>query len=112
MLIAENLRWLMKHSKFSSQPKLQRASGVSQTHIGNILRCDKSPSAEILEKLAAAFGLDVWQLMAPTELLRAGLTRSATRVLLDFARADAEGRKVIAEVAEGQAHYRPAQPEP
>jgi len=79
-VIADNLRFWMEQSGFDSQQALADKSGVSQRTIGNYLKptlrddtsSGKEPSAKVTElnKLAAALGIEVWQLlrqMSPQE---------------------------------------------
>lgn len=48
-----------------TQTELAKQSGVSQTHIGGILRKESSCTIEMADALAAPFGLTGWQLIMP-----------------------------------------------
>lgn len=100
--VVENLKLLMSRTGIDSQNALSRVSGVSQTQIGNILRHEQQPGMTVLAKLAAAFGVEPWQLLAPSRWL-GRLNASQVAELLDlYAAADADGRRVILAAARGQ----------
>lgn len=101
-----NLEHLMAQSGLDSQGKLHRASGVSQTHIGNILRREKSPSLYIVEQLAAAFGLKSWQLLAPPHIMKTGVSPDVAKLVNHYAQSDQAGRQTILRVAESQSAYK------
>lgn len=63
-VFAANVKTLMERRKLN-QVQLAAKAGVSQRHISNVLRQIHEPSTEIIEKLAAAFGLPGWLLMVP-----------------------------------------------
>lgn len=48
-----------------TQEDLAAKSGISQTHIGNILRQETAATNEKIEAIAAAFKLPSWLLMVP-----------------------------------------------
>jgi len=65
-LFRENLRKLMHADRqLNSQPRLAAASKVAQTSVGRILRGQQSPTLDMVHKIAAAFGLEPWQLLVP-----------------------------------------------
>jgi len=105
-----NLRWLMANAKLSNQTKLARASGVSQTHISNILGRRNYPTVEVIQKIAAAYKLATWQLLAPLEMLQKGVDTGLPEVIANFLVTDDQGKATILEVAAGQAKYRPGGP--
>jgi len=69
--VAENLRALMIHAEMvnkqgePNQTTLSKASGVDQRTVGRVLACEQSPTVDLLDKLAAAFNLQSWQLLIP-----------------------------------------------
>lgn len=63
--LISNLRQLMDASELKTQSQLAKASGVSQTNISNIMRGEILPTIGTVEALAAAFGLESWQLLTP-----------------------------------------------
>ena len=81
--VVENLKLLMSRTGIDSQNALSRVSGVSQTQIGNILRHEQQPGMTVLAKLAAAFGVESWQLLAPSRWL-GRLNASQVAELLDL----------------------------
>lgn len=101
--LVTNLEYLMTVSGLTSQSLLSKATGVSQTHIGNILRHDKLPGVHVLERLAHGLNVEVWQLLAPPALLQRGLSRPADQLLRDWLNCDDEGRRTISAVARAQA---------
>lgn len=98
-----NLKFVMEDPRFDSQPKLGAASGVSPTHIGNILRRDKVPSLAVMSKLAQAVGLEVWQMLLPTDYLERGMQGDFQKLLTSYLAADQDGRQTILHVARAQA---------
>jgi len=69
--VAANLTRLMERREWS-QSELSRKSGVSQTHIGAIIRGETECSVEIAAKLAEPFGKTAWHLFIvdlPSDLL-------------------------------------------
>lgn len=103
--IVANLQLLMQRTGLDSQSKLSDAAGVSQTHIGFILRGEKSPTVEILAKLARALGVPLWLLHAPTPMLARFSDRELADLVTSYLSADEAGRQVILRVAEAQASY-------
>lgn len=68
--VAANLRALMLHAGMEkkgepNQSELARASGANQRTVGRILAHEQSPTVEMLETIARAFGLHAWQLLIP-----------------------------------------------
>lgn len=77
-VLAANLKRLMTETpQLSTQAKVAAAAKVDQKTISNCLnpgqrltsKTGKTPSPTLaqVEKIAAAFGLDVWQLLQPVE---------------------------------------------
>lgn len=69
VVLAQNLETLMqkKLPLLSTQEQVAAKAGVSQRTISNLLRPDapdmKAPKLDVVEKVAAAFGLATWQLL-------------------------------------------------
>jgi len=69
--VAENLRALMLDAGMinskgePNQSSLARACGADQRTIGRLLVGDQSPTVEMLEVVARAFGLHAWQMLIP-----------------------------------------------
>jgi transcriptional regulator with XRE-family HTH domain len=65
-ILSENLTWLMQTSReLTSQAKIGAKAGIDQKTVGRILNRDHSPTLDKLASVAAAFGVEVWQLLAP-----------------------------------------------
>lgn len=62
--MVNNLKRLMR-AKGLNQTELATLSGVSQTHIGGILRGESSCTVEMVDALAKPFGLSGWQMIMP-----------------------------------------------
>ena len=69
-LVAQNILKLMDMSAdCKSQLALSKRSGIGQSTISNYLRPDEytgAPQIDKLQKIAACFGLETWQLLHPT----------------------------------------------
>lgn len=103
--LARNLEYLMERKGLTSQMMVQRATSVSQTHVGNILKLRKMPGMGVLDRLAKGFGLETWQLLAPLELLKRGLDENFTSLLESYLSANDKGRQTILDVAKAQAQF-------
>lgn len=70
-IVASNLRTLMAASGMTrkdgtpNQSRLAKRSGVNQRTIGRILALEMTPTIDLLEEIALAFGLHSWQLLIP-----------------------------------------------
>lgn len=66
-VLAQNLKALMAaHPELGSQSALKKRSGVAQATIGRILGEEgENARIETVERLARAFGLEMWQLLVP-----------------------------------------------
>ena len=70
-IVSANLRALMIDSGMAkkdgepNQSTLAKVSGADQRTIGRVLAQELSPTVEMLEKLARAFGLHAWQMLIP-----------------------------------------------
>lgn len=67
MILSVNLRRLMdKHPDLSSQSKLGKRAKIAGRSVGYMLQPSTgNPTIDNIAKVAAVFGLDVWQLMHP-----------------------------------------------
>lgn len=63
--ISANLKSLKEDRLIASDNALAKLAGVDQKSVWRIIKCEQSPTAEMLEKLARPFGLHAWQLMIP-----------------------------------------------
>jgi transcriptional regulator with XRE-family HTH domain len=62
--LAANVRALMKRRDWT-QLQLADKAGISQTHVGNILREENDASISVLAAIGQAFGVPGWQLLVP-----------------------------------------------
>lgn len=62
--LAANVRALMKRRGWT-QVQLGEKAGISQTHIGNIVREEHDVSTSVLAAVAQAFGVPAWLLLVP-----------------------------------------------
>lgn len=63
-VLATNTRTLMERRGWK-QIQLAAKSGISQTHIGNVLRREVEPTSKIIAGLARAFGVPAYLLLVP-----------------------------------------------
>lgn len=104
-VIVGNLRALMRSSGIKKK-QLSERSGVSERMIGYILAKEKTPTVEVTDMLARAFGLSGWQLMIPD--VRADLAKSGkiSKLVRNYSVASDNGRDYIDRVAEQEAKYQ------
>jgi transcriptional regulator with XRE-family HTH domain len=83
-----------------SQKTIEKHTGVAQTTLSGILEQGKIPRLSTLERIADGFGIHVWQLIAPTELLKASLASDQVADLLkNFSASSPSGRAAVCDVA-------------
>ena len=102
--LAVNLRHLME-KKGWSQTEMARQSGVSQKKISNILSQEQQASLATVDKLAAAFNLNLWHMIMPNlpeDLLH---SPSIEHLFQYYSSASETGRDYINRVAEREAKY-------
>lgn len=63
-VLAANTRALMKRRGWT-QTQVASKAGLSQTHVGNVLRREVDPTTAVLAGLGKAFGLPSWLLLVP-----------------------------------------------
>lgn len=109
--LAQNLQHLMELRDWSAYD-LAKESGVGQKTIWNILNQQSAPSIETVDRLAAAFGLNLWHLIMsnlPDDLLQ---SPSLPRIIERYAHARPDDRRLIEGVAERTAQYEVPPKEP
>jgi transcriptional regulator with XRE-family HTH domain len=79
-----NIERLMEESGCTTQSHLARLSGVTQPHISVMLKGKKSASIDTLEKLSAAMGAEVVDLLMPQAWVQARVP-SLVREYLELA---------------------------
>lgn len=62
--LAQNIEALRKHRGWT-QLQLEAKSGVSQSHISNIVRGENDASTAKIDAIAEAFGIPAWLLLVP-----------------------------------------------
>jgi len=87
--VAILMRW-----KGWNQSELGRRSGVSQRHISDLLRGHADCTTEVVEQLAAAFGIPGWQLMV-SDVTEELLTGTDLKIVVDTFVSNPRGRKLI-----------------
>lgn len=87
-------------------PRVAAKAGVDPKTINNMLNARYNPDLDIVQSVAAVFGLDSWQLLRHD--LRDSLVenRVIDKLLDDFYAASPEDREKISGVAEMAAKYR------
>jgi transcriptional regulator with XRE-family HTH domain len=63
-VLAANLKMLMERRDWT-QRQLAEKAGMSQTHVGNLIRGDHDASLSVVKILADAFGIPPWLLLVP-----------------------------------------------
>jgi transcriptional regulator with XRE-family HTH domain len=64
-ILADNMR-RFRQERGWSQEQLGIESDLHRTYIGAVERQERNPSVASLEKIAAAFGVETWELLYPT----------------------------------------------
>lgn len=103
--LAKNVKFLMDQNDNETEASLAKRSGVSQKTVNNIINNRTSVQLDSVEAIAAAYGLNGWQLIIPglpAELLSSG---TIAKMYDDYANSSSEGRKHIEQVAEREAAY-------
>ena len=93
-ILAANLARYMKLKGVSSEPALEKLSGVSQKTINNILNKRHDPYFSSVNKLAAALGIETYQLLCSVE------DEAFLAISLLWAQSDERGRADLFEIAQ------------
>jgi transcriptional regulator with XRE-family HTH domain len=99
-----NLRMLKRLYQISSKTIAERC-GVSERMVDYLLAGERTPTIEVADDLARAFGLNGWQLLLPH--LTADLARhnKLEQLLTHYGNASEDGRDHIDMVAAREAKY-------
>ncbi len=102
--LSRNLKMLLEIKDW--KPKdLAKASGISPRTVAYAVNGEKTATIETVAALAKPFGLNGWHLIMPN-LDESVLTDPAIRDLyVNYTKANKDGRKMIATVAEREATY-------
>jgi transcriptional regulator with XRE-family HTH domain len=102
--LAANLKMLMAETRLSGA-EVSRLAGISSKSVNNMLHARHSPNLDDVEKVAAVFSLNLWQLILPG--LRSDLAKNGhlDALMQHYAESSAEGRANIDRVAELEARY-------
>lgn len=105
--VADNLRQLMAYKHLRNQVAAARFCGVSQRTISNLLNptADISPTLAKLERVAAAFGVQPWQMLIPGLPLSQLTNHRFDRLVEHYLRASPAGRDNILRIAEAESRY-------
>jgi plasmid maintenance system antidote protein VapI len=69
----------MEKSGLDTQPKLAAKSHVSQSHISRLLDQESGVSIDVVERLAAAFDCQPWELLVDNDAMRDEVVRRFVR---------------------------------
>jgi transcriptional regulator with XRE-family HTH domain len=71
-ILAKNLLAAMERNpNLDTQVKLAAATGISQSHLSEILRCITSVSLDLVETMSTALKVEAWELLADSDTTRA-----------------------------------------
>ena len=102
--LSRNLDRLIHKSGLSVREVAEKA-GVSSRQISYILKHERTPTIEMVEKIAQVFKLSGWQLMLPNLDTALAFNGRLNKLIDDFAHSSPEGRDYIIHVAEKEAGY-------
>lgn len=83
-----------------NQVELSKRSKVSQRTISNMLTEEKVPTLDTVDKIAAAFGLNLWHLILPRLIEDLEGNSSIRNLVDDYFGSNKKGREFILSVAE------------
>lgn len=108
--LARNLRFLMeKHDHKPADLAAKLKGRVGKTTLHYILNREKVAKIDTAHHIASVYGLSGWNLISPTLIEDMAKPGTLSRLIDNYTKADAEGRKHIEQVAEREAQYtRPA----
>jgi transcriptional regulator with XRE-family HTH domain len=89
-----------------TQVETAKRAHVDQKVISYILRKQKTPGLDVVDKIAAAFGLNLWHLIMPTLIDDLSGPTSIKDLFEDFVASDPEGKRIIAQLAHREAERK------
>jgi transcriptional regulator with XRE-family HTH domain len=104
-VVRDNLKLLMDQGDIAPGALAVNA-GIDRKTLNNFLNARYDPRPEMLDKVAAVFGLDGWMLLSP--LVKEGSKQSVriNRLLTAYAAANEKGKENVLRVAEMAAEYK------
>lgn len=108
-ILIENLNGLMRARKMKV-PELAELSGVSLRMVRFVLKSERMPTIETINRLASAFQLSSWQLLMPNFHKQVDDGAALNAVLASYIDSDSKGRELIKSVAEREAEYNRRKP--
>jgi len=93
-VLSENIQALLREHGWSKR-KLSQHCGVSDRYIATIITQEHRPTAEVVQKIAEAFGIQAWELMLPGLAISLAKTGVLSDLILDFMRASESARAYI-----------------
>ena len=103
-ILAENLKYLTEREGITGRA-LAKKCDIADKTVGNIINARNSPTIETVDKIAAFFGLELWQLTLPDLPLQLEGIKSLDALAHLYSEANNEGRRHILMVAEREAKY-------
>jgi transcriptional regulator with XRE-family HTH domain len=95
----KNVKTLLAKNKWSNR-ELSKKSGVSDRLIGMYLNNESEPSMGKAEKIANAFGFQLWQMQMPDFSPDIRTKGGLERICYAYIKSDKEGRQVMESTAE------------
>lgn len=106
-LVASNVQALVELARSSGRPIHKLPRGFSLRTLAHARGATHSMTLRTLEKLAAAFGLDPWQLLIEDLPAELALDKRLAQTVRDYLKAHPAGQEAIEKVA---ASYRVSTP--
>lgn len=103
--LIDNVRSLMRAFPMT-KPELAKRSGISERMIAYILAGERTPTVEVANDLAKAFGLNGWQLLVPGLSMELAKVGKLEVLVKNYMNSSESGRDYIDSVAEREAEYR------
>ena len=103
-VLSRNLGFLMNLRGWTQAETAKRAH-VDQKVISYVLRQAKTPGLDVVDKIAAAFGLNLWHLIMPNLPEDITSPTSIKDIYEDFFASDQEGKRLIAQLAHREAEH-------
>jgi transcriptional regulator with XRE-family HTH domain len=99
------VRALMKSNGLKI-PALAKKSGVSPRMIKYILAKQRTPTIDVIQAIAGAFGLKSWQLMIPNVKIDGATSRHLESLVKNYTQSSQQGQEYLDRVAEQEAKYK------